>query len=591
MTSARLGMLALAMALIAPAATSAQDYLPAGEDVHERLLEISPLLGVFQPDGNSNYEGLGKTIGLRIGLNNSPRWGVEAYGSFTAGLEQEQRTGQVRSYDAQPTFDTSGRQTGWVITNVDRVEGVERTSSNLLTLGGDIVLHLSEGRFRPFLLGGGGFIDDVSNKTENPPGPFSNLFFDLGFGIKYNKPSGMYFRLELRDVIFEKSNLPRENPGAWLAAIQTDLFDREGGVVCDPTGEICPDGLPDGGVDGVVGQEPYSPDAPRGLRWLHNIGVNASVTIPYGWAWRDGDGDGVATRFDKCPATAIGVVVDEFGCGIDSDQDGVFDGLDQCPDTPIGATVDELTGCSSDTDGDGVLDGLDLDDTTPKGATVDAQGRHRDTDGDGIFDGLDKCPDTPVGIAVDEEGCAKDEVERRLLEGETIAVSNVRFELGTSEIEPLSYHYINRAAQLIEHWTGDEERPAAIEIGVYSDGIGTPESNRQLTQRQADKIRIYLLENFPGIGANNLTAKGYGESDPVASDDTAEGREKNRRVVYRRIGDGASPESYDFGASAARAAGTVAPPSDLPDIEVPDAPELPDALPEPKLPDPNEAPE
>lgn len=143
---------------------------------------------------------------------------------------------------------------------------------------------------------------------------------------------------------------------------------------------------------------------------------------------KDGDGDGVTDRSDRCPDTPAGVQVDPLGCppaseGVvaapalvpppveplpDADEDGVPDGVDRCPRTVRGIEVDE-TGCFLDRDGDGVHDGLGMDKCldTPRGARVDAHGCPLDSDGDGVHDGLDRCPDTPAGVEVDENGCPK----------------------------------------------------------------------------------------------------------------------------------------------------------------------------------------
>jgi len=122
---------------------------------------------------------------------------------------------------------------------------------------------------------------------------------------------------------------------------------------------------------------------------------------------KDSDGDGVADKYDKCPNTPAGAVVDKAGCPIDSDKDGVPDGIDKCANTPVGATVD-ATGCPIDTDKDGVADGIDKCPNTPVGATVDAAGCPTDTDSDGVVDGVDKCPNTPRGAVVDATGCPVD---------------------------------------------------------------------------------------------------------------------------------------------------------------------------------------
>lgn len=127
----------------------------------------------------------------------------------------------------------------------------------------------------------------------------------------------------------------------------------------------------------------------------------------------DKDKDGVYDKFDLCPETPKGVVVDEVGCPLDSDGDGVPDYLDECPDTPASARgyIDEH-GCPLDTDGDGVYDYEDICADTPAeaGKMVDDQGCPLDTDGDGVYDYKDECPDTPrqaYGF-VDEFGCVLD---------------------------------------------------------------------------------------------------------------------------------------------------------------------------------------
>jgi outer membrane protein OmpA-like peptidoglycan-associated protein len=366
----------------------------------------------------------------------------------------------------------------------------------------------------------------------------------------------------MHDLVMLRDDLPRPNARAALLAAQRDLF----------TG---------GGLDGVFGQEPYAPDELRGKRWLNNFGFSASVTFPFGWVWKDADGDAIENRFDRCPTTAPGVIVDVSGCGIDSDSDGVFDGIDECADTPIGATVD-LLGCPSDTDGDGIFDGIDQCADTPVGALVNAQGCPSDTDGDGVLDGLDECNDTPLGAAIDEKGCVKDPVEARLLLRELILVENVAFEPGTPDLRPLSYHYVNKMGRLLERWTGHPDRPLRIELGVHTDGIGDKETNLGLSQRRAESIRKYLLETFASMGANNLVAVGYGESRPVAADTTAEGRAANRRFEVRVLGPGDAPELYSptrdfdegFDLGDDPFPSPTAPDVDFP--ELPDEPEMPD---------------
>ena len=173
---------------------------------------------------------------------------------------------------------------------------------------------------------------------------------------------------------------------------------------------------------------------------------------------KDGDGDGVKNKRDKCPSTPPGVMVDGTGCPVDTDKDGVADYLDKCPTLPgsegmngcqdkdkdgvsdnddVCADVpglprfkgcpdsdgdgvedskdkcpnskglDIFKGCP-DTDGDGVEDAMDKCPDTKKGIKADATGCNADTDKDGITDSEDKCPNTKAGVKVNNDGCPAD---------------------------------------------------------------------------------------------------------------------------------------------------------------------------------------
>jgi OOP family OmpA-OmpF porin len=219
----------------------------------------------------------------------------------------------------------------------------------------------------------------------------------------------------------------------------------------------------------------------------------------------------------KCTNVPKGCIVDKYGCPFDSDGDGVCDGLDKCPNTPKGCIVDKY-GCPMDSDGDGVCDGLDKCPDTPKGCIVDKDGCPIDSDGDGVCDGLDKCPNTPPGAKVESDGCIHEKVTIRL---------NVEFDTDKSDIKDKYNDEINKVADFMK-----EHPETTCEIQGHTDNVdrfNNPDHNKQLSQARADSVRQYLIDKL-GIESTRLTAVGYGPDRPIASNDTKEGRQKNRRV-------------------------------------------------------------
>ncbi|MGE5173659.1 MAG: outer membrane beta-barrel domain-containing protein [Betaproteobacteria bacterium] len=204
---------------------------------------------------------------------------------------------------------------------------------------------------------------------------------------------------------------------------------------------------------------------------------------------------------------------------LDSDGDGVPDNLDKCPDTPKEVKVDKA-GCPLDGDGDGVPDYLDKCPDTPKGVKVDKDGCPLDSDGDGVPDYMDKCPDTPKGVKVDKDGCP---IPEKKAEKVSISLA-VEFDTGKAEIKPQYREQIKKVADFMRKYP---ETTAVIE--GHTDNVGKEDSNVRLSEKRAESVRTYLIENF-GIEANRLTARGYGSSRPIADNATPEGRQKNRRI-------------------------------------------------------------
>ncbi len=199
----------------------------------------------------------------------------------------------------------------------------------------------------------------------------------------------------------------------------------------------------------------------------------------------------------------------------DSDRDGVADGSDACPNTPRGARVDGR-GCPTDSDGDGVYDGLDRCPGTPKGVAVDDKGCPLDSDRDGVPDFRDACPGTPAGVAVDSRGCP--EVGERLLR-----LDGVQFAHDSAILTPDSGAILDRAVQVLN---GNSK--VRVRVEGHTDSSGGDEYNQRLSQRRASAVVDYLVAG--GIDSGRLEPQGYGESNPIAPNDTSENRHRNRRV-------------------------------------------------------------
>ncbi len=194
----------------------------------------------------------------------------------------------------------------------------------------------------------------------------------------------------------------------------------------------------------------------------------------------------------------------------DADKDGVIDSEDKCPATPAGVAVNSM-GCPRDGDRDGVCDYRDKCPTTPAGAAVDATGCCKDTDRDGVPDYLDKCPKTPLGEKVDENGCW---------------VFVGLFDTAKYDIKPEALQKID---DIVSGLTGN---PAlTLKIQGHTDNTGSHSFNQTLSENRARAIMNVLIEK--GVDPKRLSAEGFGGNQPVATNDTPEGRAKNRRVELK----------------------------------------------------------
>jgi len=116
--------------------------------------------------------------------------------------------------------------------------------------------------------------------------------------------------------------------------------------------------------------------------------------------------------------------------------------------------------------------------------------------------------------------------------------SKIVFEPSSSEITPDAGRVLDRIAVI----AGQCER-AQMEIGGHTDSQGREEMNAELSQQRADAVLNALLSRRVLTG--NMTARGYGEAEPIADNDTAEGREANRRIEFKLLTDARAAATDD----------------------------------------------
>jgi outer membrane protein OmpA-like peptidoglycan-associated protein len=290
------------------------------------------------------------------------------------------------------------------------------------------------------------------------------------------------------------------------------------GEPVDATG--CSASQRDSDNDGVRDNADKCPDTPAG-ETVDPDGCSAGQ--------KDADGDGVTDSADKCLNTPRGEEVDASGCSAsqrDADRDGVSDARDKCPDTPAGEQVDG-DGCSQgqrDADRDGVMDASDQCPDTPQGEPVDSRGCSRDSDADGVPDGRDECPATPNGAPVDERGC------RILFQGgeKRVVLQGVNFEFNKATLTDSARVILSEVAKSLAANPG-----VRVEVGGHTDSKGGNAYNLALSRERAKAVEDFLEAN--GVSPAQITSRGYGESRPVASNRTEEGRAQNRRVELNRL--------------------------------------------------------
>jgi outer membrane protein OmpA-like peptidoglycan-associated protein len=340
--------------------------------------------------------------------------------------------------------------------------------------------------------------DGVSN-TEIPYPSFARTMqvhtgLNLTFGRKEKDSDG--------DGVVDKKDECPETPG--LAAFN-GCPDTDGDGIQDKL-DACPTvagpkdllGCPDDDGDGIINKEDECPDTPGSVDFA---------------GCPDTDGDGIEDREDDCPEKAG---TEKFGGCPDTDNDGLRDIDDNCPNKSGPA---ENNGCPwEDVDGDGVLD---KDDRCPQEAGPAENGGcpYLDKDGDGILDKDDECPLTP-GPA-ENNGCPVLEKEEQ--EVIDTAFDNLEFVSGKDVIKDESKASLTKLAELLI-----EKEDWKIQIAGHTDNVGNDNTNMELSKDRANAVADYIESR--GVSRDRMIIQWFGETQPIADNETAEGRQKNRRV-------------------------------------------------------------
>jgi OOP family OmpA-OmpF porin len=158
---------------------------------------------------------------------------------------------------------------------------------------------------------------------------------------------------------------------------------------------------------------------------------------------------------------------------------------------------------------------LDKCPNTSARVKVNNKGCPLDSDGDGVADNQDQCSGTPKGATVDARGCW------------TFA-AKVLFDINSAKVKPEAYPMLQEAVLLMK-----KNPELKVEVGGHTDSTGTAAYNLTLSVKRAEAIKDHFVSR--GIDPKRLATKGYGITNPAASNDTKEGRAKNRRVELTPI--------------------------------------------------------
>jgi len=252
--------------------------------------------------------------------------------------------------------------------------------------------------------------------------------------------------------------------------------------------------------------------------------VTDKINLDLGWTVNYVDGDNLDGVYRQTN--------DKYSYGYAGLEFALGTGKQKAWHNPVALTYDEALSAKQTAN---ALKG-ELDATKAENAKLRSEMNDilKDTDGDGVADKLDKCPDTPSGTVVDGSGCPLKvpapvvqekiivtEADRKVVAD---AIRNLEFDLGKATLRSKSFATLNRVAALLI------QKNFSLKLAGHTDNTGSAALNMRLSKDRAESVKSYLVSQ--GANASRIEATGYGLEQPIATNKTAAGRQKNRRVEF-----------------------------------------------------------
>jgi outer membrane protein OmpA-like peptidoglycan-associated protein len=386
-------------------------------------------------------------------------------------------------------------------------------------------------KLRPYLYAGYGFTSYRVDRIPALASPSAKLdawagFVPVGVGVSYklnehySLEGGVGYNLSSTyDLNARRDGGSRDGWWGALIGIAYTPFDKNK----DSDG----DGLTDE-EEKILGTDPHNPDT-DGDGLSDGDEVHIYHTDPLK---KDTDGDGLSDGDEV-------KIYHTDPLKWDTDGDGLSDG-----DEVLKYHTDPL---KWDTDGDGLSDGDEVNKYHTDPLKWDTDGDSlsdgdevlkyhtdplkRDTDGGGVDDGTEVRRGTnPLDPSDDFPKAPKEEPKKdisNVAKGQSLVLEGIEFETGKSTVTGKSASILDTVVNVL---TANPD--IAVEVQGHTDNKGKEAANVKLSQRRAESVMEYLVKH--GIDAKRLTAKGYGSSKPAATNDTDEGRQKNRRIEFLR---------------------------------------------------------